>query len=139
MLLEIAQRFNMELEGVPLVGDSLRDLQAAEAVGAQPMLVLTGKGTKTREAGGLPAGTAVYPDLAAFAAQRLHDAVALGALRARARPRHPALRDPRALSLSAAAHGALSPHLRLVAADGLAGWVLCGIRWRVEGRKQPAG
>jgi len=70
MLLEIAKRMNVELEGVPVVGDSLRDLQAATAAGARPVLVLTGKGRKTRDAGGLPAGTAIYPDLAAFAAQQ---------------------------------------------------------------------
>jgi D-glycero-D-manno-heptose 1,7-bisphosphate phosphatase len=49
------------------VGDSLRDLQAAAAVGADPVLVLTGKGAKTRSAGKLPEGTTVYPDLAAVA------------------------------------------------------------------------
>jgi D-glycero-D-manno-heptose 1,7-bisphosphate phosphatase len=59
----------VELDGVPMVGDSLRDLQAAAAAGARPVLVLTGKGRKTRAAGGLPAGTVVVPDLAAFAAQ----------------------------------------------------------------------
>jgi D-glycero-D-manno-heptose 1,7-bisphosphate phosphatase len=69
MLLEIARRLNVELAGVPMVGDSLRDLQAAAAVSAKPILVLTGKGRRTREAGGLPQGTAVYPDLAAVAAQ----------------------------------------------------------------------
>ncbi len=69
MLLEIARRMNAELQGVPMVGDSLRDLQAAAAAGAKPVLVLTGKGRKTRDAGSLPAGTAIYPDLAAFAAQ----------------------------------------------------------------------
>ena len=69
MLLEIAKRLNVDLEGVPAVGDSLRDLQAAATAGARPVLVLTGKGRKTREAGGLPKGTAIYPDLAAFAAQ----------------------------------------------------------------------
>ena len=69
MLYEIAKRLNVELEGVPVVGDALRDLQAAAAVSAKPILVLTGKGRKTREAGGLPQGTAVYPDLAAVAAQ----------------------------------------------------------------------
>ena len=41
---EIAARFHTELKGVPAVGDSLKDLQAAEAVGAQPILVLTGHG-----------------------------------------------------------------------------------------------
>jgi D-glycero-D-manno-heptose 1,7-bisphosphate phosphatase len=69
MLLEIARRLNASLEGVPVVGDSLRDLQAAAAVGARPVLVLTGKGKKTREAGGLPPGTEVFADLAAFAAR----------------------------------------------------------------------
>jgi D-glycero-D-manno-heptose 1,7-bisphosphate phosphatase len=69
MLLEIGRRLNASLEGVPIVGDSLRDLQAAAAVGARPVLVLTGKGTKTREAGGLPPGTEVFADLAAFAAR----------------------------------------------------------------------
>jgi D-glycero-D-manno-heptose 1,7-bisphosphate phosphatase len=69
LLREIAARLNAELEGVPIVGDSLRDLQAAAAVGARPCLVLTGKGRKTREAGGLPAGTEVYADLAEVAAK----------------------------------------------------------------------
>ena len=69
MLLEIAKRMNVPLEGVPMVGDSLRDLQAAAAAGARPVLVLTGKGRQTREAGGLPPGTQVFADLAAFAAQ----------------------------------------------------------------------
>ncbi len=68
MLLEIARRFNVSLEGVPAVGDGLRDLQAAAAAGARPVLVLTGKGKRTRDEGGLPQGTVVFPDLAAFAA-----------------------------------------------------------------------
>ena len=55
------------LDRAPCVGDSLRDLQAAAAVGAHPILVLSGKGAKTRSAGKLPEGTAVYPDLAAVA------------------------------------------------------------------------
>jgi D-glycero-D-manno-heptose 1,7-bisphosphate phosphatase len=49
---------------VPVIGDSLRDLQAAATVGAAPMLVLTGKGRRTQAAGGLPEGTEVYADLA---------------------------------------------------------------------------
>lgn len=50
MLEEIAQRLQTSLEDVPAVGDSLRDLQAARAVGAQPILVKTGKGLRTLEA-----------------------------------------------------------------------------------------
>jgi len=65
MLKEIAARYNLDLAGVPVVGDSLRDLQAAAAVGAQPMLVLTGKGKKTKLDPALPEGTPVFADLAA--------------------------------------------------------------------------
>lgn len=64
LLEEIARRFGISLEGVPVIGDSLRDLQAAAAVGAQPVLVLTGKGKKTHKDGGMPEGTVVYADLA---------------------------------------------------------------------------
>ena len=63
----IAERYNVTLERVPAVGDGLRDLQAADAVGAQPILVLTGKGEKTHAEGNLPQSTQVYPDLAAVA------------------------------------------------------------------------
>ena len=66
MLLEVARRFNVALEDVYVVGDSLRDVEAAAAAGARPVLVLTGKGAKTRDAGNLPHGTEVFPDLAAF-------------------------------------------------------------------------
>ncbi|HVC12238.1 MAG TPA: D-glycero-beta-D-manno-heptose 1,7-bisphosphate 7-phosphatase [Burkholderiales bacterium] len=69
MLREIAKRLNVSLDGVPVVGDALRDLQAAAAVGARPILVLTGKGRKTRDSEELPEGTEVFPDLAAVAAQ----------------------------------------------------------------------
>ncbi len=69
LLLEIAKRLNVGMAGVPLAGDSLRDLEAAAAVGARPLLVLTGKGRNTRATGGLPAGTEVFDDLAAIAAK----------------------------------------------------------------------
>ena len=67
MLREIAKRFDVDLNGVPAIGDSLRDLQAASAIGARPILVLTGKGEQTIEAGGLPEGTEIHQDLAAAA------------------------------------------------------------------------
>lgn len=66
MFQEIARRYEIDLTGVPAVGDSLRDLQAAAAVGAHPHLVLTGKGKKTLAAGGLPEGTQVHDSLQAF-------------------------------------------------------------------------
>jgi D-glycero-D-manno-heptose 1,7-bisphosphate phosphatase len=70
MLREIGQRFAIDLADVPVIGDSLRDLQAAEAVGAKPMLVLTGKGEKTLREGSFPKNTVIFPDLA-FAASAL--------------------------------------------------------------------
>lgn len=71
MLIEISNRFNTNLSGVPAIGDALRDLQAAVAVGAKPMLVLTGKGKKTAIDPELPAGTLIFPDLAAAVAHLL--------------------------------------------------------------------
>lgn len=64
MFRRIASCFNLDMTGVPAVGDSLRDLQAAAEVGAAPYLVLTGKGQKTQADGDLPSGTQVFPDLA---------------------------------------------------------------------------
>ncbi len=64
MFREIAERYGVDLTGAPSVGDSLRDLQAGAQVGAQPILVLTGKGQSTRATGGLPEGTRIYADLA---------------------------------------------------------------------------
>jgi D-glycero-D-manno-heptose 1,7-bisphosphate phosphatase len=74
MFHEIAQRFKVSLKGVPAVGDSLRDLQAGFISGCVPYLVLTGKGGKTMEAGGLPPDTMVYSDLAAMVSHLLKTA-----------------------------------------------------------------
>ena len=67
MLLEIARRFNVSLKDVYMVGDASRDVQAAAAAGARPVLVLTGKGKKTHDEEELPPGTQVFADLASFA------------------------------------------------------------------------
>jgi D-glycero-D-manno-heptose 1,7-bisphosphate phosphatase len=64
MFTEIGHRFGVELTGVPCVGDSVRDLQAAAAIEAQPILVLSGKGEKTLRDGVFPANTIIFPDLA---------------------------------------------------------------------------
>ncbi len=71
MIEEVALRFGLSLKGVPAVGDSLRDLEAASRLGAQPYLVLTGKGAKTQAKGGLPEGTLIYPDLASVVSSLL--------------------------------------------------------------------
>ena len=64
LLDEIGRRFNTSLKDIPCVGDSQHDLEAAAAAGAQPVLVLTGKGEKTRRAGKMPPGTVVHKNLA---------------------------------------------------------------------------
>jgi len=61
---ELADRLRVDLTDIPAVGDSLRDLQAAQSVGAKAILVKTGKGEKTLAAG-LPDNVEVYDDLAA--------------------------------------------------------------------------
>ncbi len=64
MYQEIAAHFGCTLQGVPVIGDSLRDLQAAIEVGAQPILVRTGKGERTlAQKSGLPEGLDVFDDL----------------------------------------------------------------------------
>jgi D-glycero-D-manno-heptose 1,7-bisphosphate phosphatase len=47
MLENFAKDFDVTLSTITVIGDSLRDLQAAEAVGAEPILVKTGKGQIT--------------------------------------------------------------------------------------------
>jgi len=64
MLKEIAHRFGIDLKKVPGIGDSLRDLEAFDAVGAQPILVKTGKGEETLAKGGLPKNTWICENLA---------------------------------------------------------------------------
>jgi D-glycero-D-manno-heptose 1,7-bisphosphate phosphatase len=47
MFRDVASRLKIEMNGVPAVGDSMRDLLAAQSVGALPVLVRTGKGKVT--------------------------------------------------------------------------------------------
>jgi len=69
---QIGERFGVALRDVPVVGDSLRDLQAGAAVGCSPHLVRTGKAALLdavqleRLLEQVP-GTEVHADLGAFA------------------------------------------------------------------------
>lgn len=72
LVLEIAERYGVDLKDVPLVGDSLRDVQAGCAAGCPTHLVRTGKSsllTETQLADLLKQapGTQVHADLGAFA------------------------------------------------------------------------
>ncbi len=67
---QIAERYNVDLKDMPVVGDSLRDLQAGVAVGCEPHLVLTGKAAQFRGRElppDFPQGTLAHQDLMAFA------------------------------------------------------------------------
>jgi len=67
---QIADRYGIELAGMPTAGDSLRDLLAGHAVGCEPHLLLTGMGEACRGVDPLPSeyppGTRVHADLGAF-------------------------------------------------------------------------
>lgn len=64
LLKAISERFDLALEGIPLIGDSRRDVEAALAAGASPILVRTGKGGRTLEKDPFLAGCPVFDDLA---------------------------------------------------------------------------
>ncbi len=76
LLHQIAAKFNIDFsqKTVCMIGDSLRDLEAAYTAGCKPILVLTGNGYKTYE--NLPAHLAsieVYADLRTAVDALLHD------------------------------------------------------------------
>ncbi len=69
LLHQIAAHYSLaSMAPVSVVGDSLRDLQAAITVGAIPYLVLTGKGARTqhKHADAL-SGIQIFPNLLTFA------------------------------------------------------------------------
>jgi len=65
LLQQFAKTNNVRLEGIPFIGDSMRDIQAGLAVGAQPLLVKTGKGLRT---------LAEHPTISATVFNNLYDA-----------------------------------------------------------------
>ena len=74
LLRRLGCHYKTSLEGVPVIGDSLRDLQAASRAGARPILVRSGNGGKPEAS--LPeelSATEIYDDLAAAAAVLLRE------------------------------------------------------------------
>lgn len=72
MMKEIGQRYGIDLVQVPMVGDTLRDLQAAQAAGCEPHLVLSGRargleGDALQQMLAQVPATQVHADLGAFA------------------------------------------------------------------------
>ena len=77
LLHQIQERYGVSLQGVPFVGDSLRDMQAAESAGCAPHLVRTGRNADVTALSlpmTFPASTQVHTDLAAFVDHLLGDA-----------------------------------------------------------------
>ena len=68
---EIAERLKVNLTGAYVVGDCERDVAAARAVSAQPILVRTGKGKQTLKKSSHVADVPVFNDLAEFASALL--------------------------------------------------------------------
>ncbi len=69
---ELAQQLGISFSGIYSVGDSIRDLQAAQAAGAIPILVETGNGKRTakeisKDVSLNLAETPVFKDLSGFA------------------------------------------------------------------------
>ncbi len=74
LLRRLGRYYGTALRGVPAIGDSQRDLDAAVAAGARPILVRTGNGRKTEAALRHDrASTEVFDDLAAAAAALLRE------------------------------------------------------------------
>ena len=72
LMRDIGARYGVDLDQVPMVCDTLRDLQAAKAAGCIPHLVRTGRAARIDEATlqewlRQAPGTFVHNDLAAFA------------------------------------------------------------------------
>jgi len=67
LLLEIAKKFNVKPEEMLSIGDSMRDILAAQACGARAILVKTGKGAKTIASATNEFNVPVFDDLAAAA------------------------------------------------------------------------
>ena len=65
LLRQIETLSGESIAGCPFVGDSLRDIQAAQACGCQPVLVLTGNGKKTERQ--TPSSVLTFADLRKFA------------------------------------------------------------------------
>ena len=63
LLVDIANRAHIDLETTPFIGDAMRDIEAAIAVDAIPMLVLTGKGASTYNSGEVPEHVQVHENL----------------------------------------------------------------------------
>ena len=73
LLRKISGQLQVDLHDVPVIGDSLRDIEAAERVNARPILVLTGSGQKTLQSLQAARRVEVFADLVAATDQLLSE------------------------------------------------------------------
>ena len=73
LLRQIEKEYSCDLAGQPLIGDSSRDLDAAIAVGASPILVRTGNGMATEKSLSEADKISVFDDLAGAAHVLIRD------------------------------------------------------------------
>jgi D-glycero-D-manno-heptose 1,7-bisphosphate phosphatase len=73
LLNTIAKRLRISLKDVPVVGDKLADIEAADAAGAKPVLVRTGYGQALVDNNQVPDYVPVFDDLAAVVDNLLRD------------------------------------------------------------------
>jgi D-glycero-D-manno-heptose 1,7-bisphosphate phosphatase len=73
LLWQIEKQFGVTVKGMPAIGDSLRDLEAAQTVGARAILVCTGIGEQTLKQLATPENIEIYTDLAAAATQLIRE------------------------------------------------------------------
>ena len=73
MIMQAIAELKIEPSNTYLVGDALRDLEAAAQAKIAPILVTTGKGARTaaQDKDKLPAGTKVFDNLKSFTDQIL--------------------------------------------------------------------
>jgi D-glycero-D-manno-heptose 1,7-bisphosphate phosphatase len=65
LLMQVAEYFACGFDRMVVIGDSARDIQSAQAVGARAILVRTGNGKETERSIASLTGIEVYDDLAA--------------------------------------------------------------------------
>jgi len=63
---QIQEAFAVDAHNVPFIGDSVRDLMAAEASDCQPVLVKSGKGERSIASGKVGSHIPIFDDLARF-------------------------------------------------------------------------
>lgn len=75
LIQQMAEQLEISPAGIPIVGDSVRDLVAGEALGCLPVLVRTGKGLRSLASGKVKPETPVFDDLASFVDDWLQDQI----------------------------------------------------------------